>query len=167
MLVVPMCLSMSVPTADASTTASGSSAGPGSASYTTLGAGDFEARLFARTNKRRAARGCRPLRLDAALELAARRHSERMSSEGELSHRLADEAGLVERAVSAGYTHWRLLAENLAWGQSSPRAVFRDWVHSPGHRANLDNCRLRDVGVGVVIRGGRPWVTEDFGRHMR
>jgi uncharacterized protein YkwD len=71
---------------------------------------------------------------------------------------------LQVRAVNAGYTNWRLLAENLAWGQSTPRQVFRDWVHSAGHRANLDNCRLRDIGLGVVIRGGRPWVTQDFGR---
>ena len=162
-----MCLFVSVPTAEASTRSGGPSAGRAVASYAILGAGDFEARLFVRTNKRRAAHGCRPLRLDAALQLSARRHSDLMSSESELSHRLADEPGLVERAVSAGYTPWRLLAENLAWGQSTPGEVFRDWVHSPGHRENLDNCRLRDVGVGVVIRGGRPWVTEDFGRRMR
>ena len=75
------------------------------------------------------------------------------------------EPAIDVRAVNAGYTNWRILAENLAWGQATPRAVFRDWMHSPGHRANLDNCRLRDVGYGVVIRNGRPWVTGDYGRH--
>jgi uncharacterized protein YkwD len=153
--------------ADGSLTTAARVAGTGQSSYATLGAGAFEDRLFARTNKRRAAHGCRPLRLDGALVVAARRHSTMMSSESELSHRLSDELGLVERVVGAGYTPWRLLAENLAWGQSTPGGVFRDWVHSPGHRANLDNCRLRDVGVGVIIRGGQPWVTEDFGRRAR
>jgi len=148
-----------------------SAPGPGGAhdrtAYTTMSAGDFESRLFKRTNARRERHGCRPLRLNDALQLAARRHSTRMADENELSHRLADEPAIDVRAVNAGYTNWRLLAENLAWGQATPRQVFRDWVNSPGHRANLDNCRLRDVGLGVVIRGGQPWVTQDFGRRAR
>jgi uncharacterized protein YkwD len=134
---------------------------------TTFSPGDFESRLLARTNTRRARHGCRPLRQNAALTLAARLHSTRMSDQSELSHRLADELSLEGRAVSAGYTSWRLLAENLAWGQTTPDEVFREWVHSTGHRANLDNCRLRDVGVAVVIRAGQPWVTQDFGRRHR
>lgn len=164
MLLGLLCLV--TPAAHAAPAGSGDTAVSARASYLTLGTADWENRLFARTNARRAAHGCRPLHLDSALALAARRHSSMMSSESELSHRLADETGLVERAVSAGYTHWRLLAENLAWGQSTPREAFHDWVQSPGHRANLDNCRLRDVGIGVVFSGGRPWVTQDFGRHL-
>ncbi|WP_457110443.1 CAP domain-containing protein [Marmoricola sp. URHA0025 HA25] len=136
------------------------------ATSTTVSAGTFETRLFARTNLRRANHGCRPLRLNDALVLAARQHSTRMAAENQLSHGLADEPILQARAVGAGYTGWRILAENLAWGQATPGQVFGDWVRSPGHRENLDNCRLRDVGVGVVIRGGRPWVTEDFGRRF-
>jgi uncharacterized protein YkwD len=131
---------------------------------TTFGASDFESWLLAKTNVRRARHGCRPLRSNAALTVAARLHSARMSAENMLSHQLSDEAGLVPRIVGAGYTNWRLLAENLAWGQSTPAEVFHDWVHSPLHRANLDNCRLRDVGFGVVVTGGQPWVTQDFGR---
>lgn len=132
----------------------------------TLTSEEFEHRLLVRSNARRAARGCHPLRLNAALSLAAHRHSTLMSDQSDLSHRLAGEADLAARAVNAGYTRWRILAENLAWGQSSPGQVFRDWVNSPGHRANLDNCRLRDVGFAVVFQGGRPWVTADYGRHF-
>ena len=131
-----------------------------------MSTGTFEHRLLLRTNYRRALHGCRALRLNAALVHAARLHSTRMSYQGDLSHRLAGEGGLAERAVAAGYLNWRILAENLAWGQSTPRAVFRAWVASPGHRANLDNCALRDVGFGVVYSAGRPWVTADFGRHV-
>jgi uncharacterized protein YkwD len=132
----------------------------------TLTAEYFETRLFARTNYRRVARGCRPLRLDPSLILAAQRHSDLMAYQSDLSHRVAGEGDMVARDVAAGYTHWRILAENLAWGQPTPRAVFRAWVQSPEHRANLDNCRLRDVGFGVAFTGGRPWVTADFGRHL-
>lgn len=160
-----------VPAAGAQAAATPGSATPSSAEVGQRSAGlisadYFERRLFARTNLRRAARGCRPLRLDGALTLAAHRHSNLMVTQSNLSHRLAGEPDLSVRAPSAGYTHWRILAENLAWGQTTPRQVFRDWVASPGHRANLDNCKLRDVGIAVVIANGRPWVTADYGRHF-
>lgn len=140
-------------------------AGPSArASYTTLTATQWENRLLSRTNARRDARGCRALVRNSALVLAARRHTARMADARQLSHQLAGEASLGTRVTRAGYTSWRMLAENLAMGQSDPAAVIRAWVNSPSHRANLDNCRLRDVGFGVVIRNGRPWVTADLGR---
>ena len=156
-----MLLAPLAPAPAAATTPTGARA-----ATTTISAAVFESRLLVRTNVRRARHGCRPLRTNTALVAAARMHSARMSSQRDLSHRLAGEGDLSARVVAAGYLHWRMLAENLAWGQATPRAVFRAWVASPGHRANLDNCRLRDVGVGVVISAGRPWVTADFGRRF-
>jgi uncharacterized protein YkwD len=132
---------------------------------TTLSAGLFESRLLTRANYRRARHGCRPVRLDPSLVRSARTHSARMLRQHTLSHRLTGEADLVTRVEAAGYLNWRILAENLAYGQLTPRAVFRAWVASPAHRATLDNCRLRDVGFGVVFSGIRPWVTADYGRH--
>lgn len=131
---------------------------------TTLSAAEFASRLIARTNARREARGCRALRSRADLTLAARQHSTRMAEARQLSHQLVGEAGLGTRVTRAGYTDWRIVAENLAWGQATPAEVFRAWLHSPGHRANIDNCRLRHLGIGVVVQGGRPWVTQDLGR---
>jgi uncharacterized protein YkwD len=135
------------------------------AAYATMSAADFERRLFARTNARRTAHGCRPLRRNAALDRAAHRHSALMLMRASLSHRVAGEDDLSVRVPAAGYRPWRILAENLAWGQRTPRRLFRDWVASPSHRANLDDCRLRDVGIAVIRDHGRPWVTADFGRH--
>ena len=166
MLLGLVCLSLGIIStgpAQAATLASGESTGTSTMSMTT---GVFESRLLSHTNYRRARHGCRPIRLNSALVLAARRHSNAMSNQSTLSHRLAGVGDLASRVVAAGYTHWRMLAENLAWGQATPREVFRDWVHSPGHRANLDNCRLREIGFGVVYRSGRPWVTADFGRRF-
>jgi uncharacterized protein YkwD len=160
--VVVACAGAGAPgLAQAAPTTGGATAGTASLISTQT----FEQRLLARTNHRRALHGCRALRSNTSLVTAARLHSARMSIQSDLSHRLGGEPDLVGRAVSAGYTPWRMLAENLAWGQSTPRAMFRAWVASPAHRANLDNCRLRDVGIGVVFRDGRPWATSDFGRH--
>jgi uncharacterized protein YkwD len=48
-------------------------------------------------------------------------------------------------------------------------AVFKDWMHSPPHRANILDPSYRDVGVGVA-RGypmgagaGSATYTVDFG----
>jgi uncharacterized protein YkwD len=136
---------------------------PARSTYTISGS-EFEQRLLARTNARREARGCRALKPNAALVLAARRHTDLMVAQRTVSHRLSGEASLGARVTRAGYTNWRIVAENLAAGQSRPAAVFRDWLSSAGHRANLDNCRLRHVGFAVVIRNGSPWVTANFGR---
>jgi uncharacterized protein YkwD len=138
--------------------------GSGTRTAMTLTTAQFEARLLARANSRRDARGCHTLRLNSALVLAARRHTSLMVQRRVLSHQLSGESGLATRVERAGYTHWRRLGENLAWGQSSPRAVFRAWVRSPGHRAILDDCRLHEVGFAVSYLNGRPWVTADFGR---
>lgn len=82
-----------------------------------------------------------------------------------MAHELPGELGLVRRVVQAGYTPWRRLAENLGAGFVSPRGVVRAWMRSAGHRRNLLDCRLREVGVGVVRAGsGQLWWTQDFGR---
>jgi uncharacterized protein YkwD len=35
------------------------------------------------------------------------------------------------------------------------------WMHSPEHKANILDCRFRDIGVGYDLDGGY-WV-QDFG----
>jgi uncharacterized protein YkwD len=129
--------------------------------FTTI---QFENRLLTRTNNRRAAVGCVALRSNSSLIKAARGHSSRMASQGTLSHRLAGEPSFDKRITRAGYTGWRLLAENIAWGSPTPTIIFGSWMHSPMHRANIDNCRLRDIGIGVAYSGGHAWVTMDLGR---
>ena len=37
------------------------------------------------------------------------------------------------------------------------------WMNSPGHRANILNCRYRHLGVGVVYDGRTPYWTQEFG----
>lgn len=66
---------------------------------------------------------------------------------------------------------WRA-GENIAWGtgeKASPRAVFRAWIHSPEHRANILG-RYSQIGIGMVVGGlqGRQNVhvwTQHFGSH--
>lgn len=125
----------------------------------------FESRVLTRINEHRVNIGCRALRNNAALQLAARRHNAAMIRTNDLSHQLPGERSLVSRIVRAGYNPWRELAENLAWGGQTPAQTYQMWLHSAPHRRNMEDCGLRDAGVGVGYSQNRPWVTIDFGRH--
>jgi len=123
-----------------------------------------ERKVVALTNKRRKAHGCGPLVLRKTLRKAARRHTVRMAEAGQLEHQLPGEPDLGRRVTNAGYTGWTMLAENIAYGYPTPRAVVRGWMGSQGHRANILNCRLNHIGVGLVRAHGVAWWTQVFGR---
>lgn len=124
----------------------------------------FEKRVVTLTNRKRAAHGCRSVRVSTDLRKAARKHSSLMARKRTLSHQLRGEPALGRRYALAGYTGWRTAAENIAVGHLTPASVVRAWMRSPGHRRNILDCRLREIGVGVVLHGLRLWWTQDFGR---
>ncbi|RYZ32094.1 MAG: CAP domain-containing protein, partial [Propionibacteriaceae bacterium] len=130
----------------------------------TLTPAQFETRVISLVNARRTNIGCAALRTNSSLVSAARVHTRRMVRAGSMSHQLPGEPGLGRRIVNAGYLNWSAAAENIAWGASTPQRIFNLWMGSSGHRTNIQNCRYRDGGVGVVIVNGTPWVTLDFGR---
>lgn len=124
----------------------------------------LEDRVLVLTNRQRRAHGCAPLRSSTALRKSSRGHTVTMALHNQMSHQLPGEPKFSTRITRAGYTNWRLVAENVARGFSGPRAVVRAWMQSPSHRRNILNCRLRDMGVGVVLQGGQLWWTQNFGR---
>ncbi len=67
--------------------------------------------------------------------------------------------------TAAGYI-WSGAAENIAAGQSTPEAVMKGWMNSAGHKANILNCGLTELGVGYAAGSGADygqyWV-QDFG----
>lgn len=128
-----------------------------------------ERRVIEFVNNKRAKHGCRPVRERFTLRKAARRHSWRMANHNVLSHQLIREPSLGVRITNAGYVNWRIVGENLAMSSRygyawTPRQVVRAWMRSPGHRANILNCKYRHIGVGLVKRNGLRWWTQDFGR---
>lgn len=124
----------------------------------------LEDRVVALTNAQRRAHGCSALRQVSYLRTAARGHTVTMALKGVMSHQLPGESRFSVRITRAGYTNWRLVAENVARGFSGPSTVVRAWMASPGHRRNILNCKLRDIGVGVVLKDGQLWWTQNFGR---
>lgn len=41
-------------------------------------------------------------------------------------------------------------AENIAAGQPTPAEVVNGWMNSPGHRANILNADVTEIGIGLV-----------------
>jgi hypothetical protein len=113
-------------------------------------------------NQARAAAGAGPLKWDAALATAARRHCLRMAAEGPISHQYADEPEISGRAAQAG-AHFSLIEENVAIAPD-PASIHNAWMRSAGHRANLLNPQVDRVGVAVVAgRNGR-YAVADYER---
>jgi uncharacterized protein YkwD len=128
----------------------------------TGGMSALEQRVLVLTNGERAKHGCGALRGDSRLAAAARAHSADMAVHHYFDHNSQDGTTPWDRIKRAGYTQPG--AENIAMGYPTAAAVMTGWMNSPGHRANILNCKLRALGVGVHSAGsGGPWWTQDFG----
>ena len=120
-----------------------------------------EAEVLARVNAERTANGCSPLAWDETLAQVARLHSADMAARDYMDHTNPDGLNPFDRAAAAGTT---ASAENIAAGQPTAADVMASWMASPGHRANILNCGLTRIGVGVGYGGsyGINW-TQLFG----
>ncbi|GAU69243.1 hypothetical protein SSP35_11_00620 [Streptomyces sp. NBRC 110611] len=112
-------------------------------------------------NGERAGHGCPPVRPDDALRQAAQRHADDMAARGFFAHTGPDGTGPGQRITAAGYS-WSVYGENIAVAWPTPAAVMKAWMNSPGHRANILNCDLAEVGVGITFGTGGPWWVQDF-----
>lgn len=102
------------------------------------------------TNIERVKRGAPPLTLNRKLNKSAQFHADFMTKHDCMAHRCPNGPDLGRRALDAGYA-WRTVAENIAGGQQSPAQVVAGWMDSPGHRANILNPQLREIGVGYAF----------------
>lgn len=114
------------------------------------------------TNAERTARGVAPLRLDVRLNRAAQAHSDEQAARGAMSHTGADGSSPGDRIDRTGY-RWSRWAENVAAGYGSADAVVRGWMGSDGHRRNILNPQLTELGLGVAVTpSGTPYWTQVF-----
>ena len=117
------------------------------------------------TNAERAKAGCGPLSVNATLTTVAQAHSQDMATNDYFDHNSQDGRTPFDRMTAAGY-RYSTAAENIAAGQRTPQDVMTAWMNSPGHRANILNCALKEIGVGYATdsssRYGVYW-TQDFG----
>jgi len=136
--------------------------------------------VAAAINGFRRSHGLPPLHTSAALNAAARQHSQEMGADGYFDHPSKDGTPFWKRIQSyytnKGYSYWTV-GENLLWASPSISAsdAMKQWIASPEHLANLKDKDWRDLGVSAVrvtdaggVYGGNTVtiITTDFGaRH--
>ena len=116
--------------------------------------------LMDAANRERAERGTPPLKWDAALAEAAKRHAREMVQRSGISHRFPGEADLKERARAAG-ARFSQIAENVAEAPDVS-SIHINWMLSPGHSANILNPQLNCIGIAVQKRGDEYFAVQDF-----
>jgi len=91
-------------------------------------------------NEERAERGLAPLRYTSSLRVSARTWAVVMVRDSRFSHGSWSARVLRFPFILAGRPRGRDVGENLAWatgGLTTPREIVKDWMASPGHRANI------------------------------
>jgi hypothetical protein len=113
-----------------------------------------EADFIALVNIERAQRGLHALAIRSDLTSVSRRHSVRMADKNHLHH---------NPNLSTEVTNWQRLAENVGRGPSVT-SLHSALMNSEGHRRNILDDRVTEIGVGVEVRGSTVWVTQVFRR---
>jgi uncharacterized protein YkwD len=115
---------------------------------------DKEQALHGFINEARNSKGLGHLRLSDRLSKIARTHSADMADGGKVLYHSC----LTCRIES---WDWSIAGENVGTAGTIGR-VHRLFMQSPSHRANILRSPFRTVGVGVVEKGGRFWVTQIY-----
>ena len=126
-------------------------AGTATASTTTV---NMERDFGALVNIERAKQGLGALEVRSDIVKVARNHSQTMADEWRLHH---------NPDFSTEITGWQRLAENVGYGPSVG-TIHRAFMNSEGHRRNILDDRVTEIGIGVVVKDGRVWVTANFRR---
>jgi hypothetical protein len=111
-----------------------------------------EGEFIAQLNQARQSAGLPSVRVSGDLTAVARRHSERMASQGSLHH---------NPNLGSDVSGWQKVGENVGHGPSVG-SIHSALMNSPSHRANILGGDWTEVGVGVVARDGALWVTQVF-----
>lgn len=121
--------------------------------------------VIAYTNRARADAGLPALAVSAKLMDAAAIHARQMAGARLVSHTIsgARYPTLQSRLHAVGYVY-AAAAENLAWNQPDARSAVNSWMASSGHRANILDAGLREIGAAMARSGlGEPYWVEVFG----
>ena len=120
--------------------------------------------LFALANHARRIAGAAPLQWDPALAAAALNHCRWMVRAGHIAHLYDGERDLSARAADAG-GRFGFIEENVAVG-STAAVIHEAWMESPGHRSNLLNPSVDNVGIAVIAGRGVLYAVADYAREV-
>jgi uncharacterized protein YkwD len=126
-------------------------------------------RVVALTNFHRQQGGLAPFKVNPVLSAVAQSHTENMIVSDFYAHQAPDGSRGADRMRRAGYNYlWA--GENIGVGYSTADEVVQAWMNSPGHRANIMNPNLREIGAGFYFTANdtgrvsyRYYWTQNFG----
>lgn len=115
-----------------------------------------EVAIVQMTNEFRRAEKLGEVKRNRELDLTARLFAEYLAKTGRFAHE-ADGRQPADRAKAAGYK-FCTIAENLALNQASrgfkseglAKQAVEGWKNSPGHRKNMVQPSVTEIGVGVA-----------------
>jgi uncharacterized protein YkwD len=111
---------------------------------------NFIYRVLELTNIERSKLSLFPLTFNTQLLNAAATHSQNMALQDFFSHTGKDGSSLGSRISATGY-QFSAAAENIAAGSSTPEQVVSSWMNSSGHRANILNPNLKEIGISYYF----------------
>jgi uncharacterized protein YkwD len=121
---------------------------------------DLEGEILFHVNKYRRSKGLSKLQMNPVITTEAEKHSSNMASKRSgFSHagfssrvkRISNQLGSVSGS-----------AENVAFGYTSAKDVVNGWLHSPGHKKNIEGS-FKLTGIGVAKdRTGTLFFTQLF-----
>ncbi len=130
---------------------------------------DIAALLAAQANDARRANGLAALNSSRKLTSSALTHANTMLRTGQFSHS-AGGTTLTSRVKATGY-RYRRVSENIAWlsrraasEQDLARAFHDMWMKSAGHRKNILDRSVTEIGVGIARAGAKVFAVQVFGR---
>lgn len=112
-------------------------------------------------NAERSKHGLKPLVLNAKLTEAAQKHSDFQAKVNRMAHFGIGDGDPWARIRATGY-QYGYAGENVAGNQADAASVVKDWMWSPGHRANILSSRYTEFGGGMADAGHGPYWTTDF-----
>jgi uncharacterized protein YkwD len=142
-----------------------SPAGPSGVEAATSASSAPASELASLTNAERRQAGLPAFTVSSSLMRAAQLHADQMASMGQMAHVIpgARYPEPQDRLAAVGY-RWQAYAENVAYGQGSPGSAIGAWMGSSGHRANILNPGLTEIGTAVANGSdGRPYWVQVFG----
>ncbi|MDU4696028.1 MAG: CAP domain-containing protein [Paenibacillus sp.] len=111
-------------------------------------------------NKERKNAGMKPLMVHTNLTKMAKTKAIDMFKTGYFSHTSPKYGSPFDMMDSSNITYL-YAGENIGKGQRSAEEVVKDWMDSPGHKANILNPKYKLIGVGYY---NGYWVQEFIGK---
>lgn len=115
--------------------------------------------VLALINAERTKAGVPPVALSSAATGVAQAFACENGARHDISHEGTDGSSLGERLKRGGIRP-SVMAENVAFGMTSPQEVMTAWMNSPGHRRNILRPEVKEIGVGKAEGGYVAWVLD-------